>query len=59
MMVIMASLYYFLRNAGESGTLEMKNAINQVGEVYLPIGAKRSTIGKIQIKNIFFDLTFH
>ncbi len=50
MMLIMASLFYFLRNAGESGTLEMKNALNQVGEVYLPIGAKRSTIGKIQIK---------
>mgnify|MGYP000745772747 CR=1 FL=1 len=50
MMALMAALFYFLRNSGESGTLKMKNAVGVVCEVYLPIGAKRSTIGKVQIK---------
>ena len=30
--------------------MKIKNAIGVVGEVYLPIGAKRSKMGKIQIK---------
>ena len=34
----------------ESGTLQIKNAIGQVGEVYMTIGANRSEIGKIHIK---------
>lgn len=50
MMILMASLFYFLRNTGESGTLDLKNAVGCIGEVYLPIGAKRATIGKISIK---------
>lgn len=49
MMLAMAGLFYLLRNSGESGTLKMKNAINKVGEVYIPIGANRSSIGKVQI----------
>ncbi len=50
MMLIMASLFYFLRNTGESGNLKIANAVDKIGEVYIPIGAKRSYIGKIQIK---------
>ena len=34
----------------QSGTLKIKNTIGVIGEVYLPIGAKRSKMGKVQIK---------
>jgi hypothetical protein len=34
----------------QSGTLKINNAVGQVGEVYLPIGAKRSKMGKVHIK---------
>ena len=50
MMVIMALLFYAMSKMVESGTLEIKNAINSIGEVYLPIKKERETIGKIQIK---------
>ena len=49
MMTIMASLFYFLGKLNSSGTLIMKNALNQIGEVYLTIGANRSRIGKVHI----------
>ena len=50
MMVITSLLFYWMGKMAESGTLRIKNAIGVVGEVYLPIGANRSEIGKIQIK---------
>lgn len=50
MMLIMASLFYFLRNSGESGNMKIANAVDKIGEVYIPIGANRGSIGKIQIK---------
>tara|TARA_R110002051_G_scaffold281538_1_gene343154 strand:+ start:4604 stop:5182 length:579 start_codon:yes stop_codon:yes gene_type:complete len=49
MMFAMASIFYYLAKLQSSGTLLLKNAINQVGEVYLTIGAKRSSIGKVSI----------
>tara|TARA_R110000868_G_scaffold79232_9_gene225540 strand:- start:1090 stop:1668 length:579 start_codon:yes stop_codon:yes gene_type:complete len=49
MMLAMASLFYYLAKLQSSGTLKLKNAINQVGEVYLTIGANRSKIGKVSI----------
>ncbi|WP_165750036.1 hypothetical protein [Cellulophaga sp. Z1A5H] len=49
MMLAMASLFYYLSKLQSSGTLKLKNAINQVGEVYLTIGANRSFIGKVSI----------
>lgn len=49
MMTIMASLFYYLGKLNSSGSLKMKNALNQVGEVYLTIGANRSRIGKVHI----------
>ena len=49
MMFIMAALFYYLGKLQSSGTLKLKNALNQVGEVYLTIGAKRSKIGKVSI----------
>lgn len=49
MMFVMASLFYYLGKLQSSGTLIMKNALNQVGEVYLTIGGNRSKIGKVSI----------
>lgn len=49
MMVIMASIYYFMSKLSESGTLNIKNSINKQGEVYLYIPAKRSGKGKVNI----------
>ena len=50
MMIATSSLFYFMHRLSESGTLQIKNAIGTIGEVYLPIGANRSRTGKIQIK---------
>ena len=49
MMFIMASLFYYLGKLQSSGTLKLNNALNQVGEVYLTIGANRSSIGKVSV----------
>jgi hypothetical protein len=49
MMFIMALLFLWISKLAESGTLKIENAINNVGEVYLSIGANRSRIGKISI----------
>ncbi|CAH8281366.1 hypothetical protein EV196_101450 [Mariniflexile fucanivorans] len=50
MMTIMAAMFYYMRKLNDSGTLVFKNAIGAVGEVYLTIGANRSSIGKVHIK---------
>ena len=49
MMAAMASIFYYLGKLQSSGTLKLKNALNQIGEVYLTIGNKRSKIGKVSI----------
>lgn len=49
MMTAMAALFYYLAKLQHSGTLKLKNALNQIGEVYLTIGANRSRIGKVSI----------
>lgn len=49
MMLSMAALFYYLSKLQSSGTLRLKNALGQVGEVYLTIGANRSFIGKVSI----------
>lgn len=50
MMVLTSLLFFWMYKLAQSGTLNMKNAIGTVGEVYLPIGANRSKMGKVQIK---------
>lgn len=50
MMVLTSLLFYWMHKLAESGTLKMQNAVGVIGEVYLPIGAERSTLGKVQIK---------
>jgi len=49
MMVIMAALFYFISKLNDSGTLNYKNALDTVGEVYLTIGADRSSMGKVSV----------
>lgn len=49
MMLLMASLFYFFGKLADSGTLNINNAKGAIGEVYLPIMAKRGNIGKVQI----------
>jgi hypothetical protein len=49
MMLIMASLIYYMGKLTEDSTLNLKNSINKVGTVYLRIPAKRNGTGKIQI----------
>ena len=49
MMFTMASLFYYLAKLQSSGTLNLKNAKNQIGEVYLTVGANRSRIGKVSV----------
>ena len=49
MMTAMAALFYYLAKLQSSGTLKLKNALDQIGEVYLTVGANRSSIGKVSI----------
>ncbi|MEM8764751.1 MAG: hypothetical protein AAGD88_13110 [Bacteroidota bacterium] len=49
MMFAMAALFYYLSKLQSSGTLKLKNAMGQIGEVYLTIGANRSSIGKVSV----------
>lgn len=50
MMTIMGAMFFYMKKLNDSGTLNFKNAIDAVGEVYLTVGAKRSSIGKAHIK---------
>ncbi len=50
MMLIMASIYYFMSKLNSSGTLKMKNAIGKIGNVYISIPAKKGGLGKVQVK---------
>ena len=50
MMAIMAALFYYISKLVSSGTLKMDNALHAIGEVYLTVGANRSSIGKVQVK---------
>ena len=49
MMLAMAALFYFMSKLAESGTLEMKNTIGKLGEVYLIIPARGDGMGKVQL----------
>jgi hypothetical protein len=50
MMGIMSALFYYTSKLSHSGTLNIKNAVGQTGEVYLKIPAARSGTGKVLIK---------
>jgi len=48
-MFIVAGIFYSMSKLVESGNMNLRNAINSIGEVYLPIPGNRSGMGKIQI----------
>lgn len=50
MMTIMATIFYFMSNLTDSGTINVKNAIGQTGTVYLIIPAKRGAVGKVNLE---------
>lgn len=50
MMFLTGALFYYMNKLVQSGTLKINKSVGLIGEVYLPIGAKRSSIGKIQLK---------
>jgi len=50
MMILTSLLFFWMHRLTESGTLQIEKAVGLIGEVYLPIGAQRSSIGKVQIK---------
>ena len=50
MMLIMATLFYYMGKLNDSGTLKLENAVDTIGEVYLTVGATRSKIGKVHIR---------
>lgn len=51
MMVIMASIFYFMGKLVESGNVVIEAAIGKTGTVYLVIPASRKAAGKIQIQH--------
>ena len=50
MMTIMAAMFHFMKKLTDSGTLNYKNAIGAIGEVYLTIGENRSRMGKVSVR---------
>lgn len=50
MMTIMAAMFHYMKKLTDSGTLDFKNAIGAIGEVYLTIGENRSKMGKVSVR---------
>ncbi len=50
MMSIMAAMFFYMNKLNDSGTLDFKNSVNAIGEVYLTVGANRSSMGKAHVK---------
>ena len=50
MMLLMTILFYYKGMFKDGGTHILKNATDAIGEVYLPIGARRSKIGKVHVR---------
>lgn len=50
MMAIMAAMFHFMKKLTDSGTLDYKNALGAIGEVYLSIGENRTRMGKVSVR---------
>lgn len=49
MMFVMAGIFYFMSRLTDDGTLKLQNAIGRIGEVYLPVQAKRGAMGQVNV----------
>ncbi len=50
MMAVVAALFYYISKLQDSGgSIKIRNALNQVGNVYIPIKADGGNVGKVQI----------
>lgn len=49
-MFIVAGIFYFMSRLTESGNMDLRNAVNRIGEVYITIPGNREGSGKIQLK---------
>jgi hypothetical protein len=47
--IIISALFYFISRFADSGTLDIRNALGQIGNVYIPIKASGGNIGKISV----------
>jgi len=50
MMVLMATLFYYISKLHQSGTMIIERAVGQTGEVYLRIPPNREGHGKVQLE---------
>jgi membrane protein implicated in regulation of membrane protease activity len=50
MMVIMATIMYYMAKLAENGSLDLNNAKGKTGTVYLPVPGNRKGQGQIQVK---------
>jgi glucan phosphoethanolaminetransferase (alkaline phosphatase superfamily) len=48
-MLIISTLFYFISRLADSGNIDIRNALNQIGRVYLPIKANAGNVGRIQV----------
>lgn len=48
-MLVVSALFYFISKLADSGNIDIRNALNQIGNVYIPIKANAENIGKIQL----------
>ena len=48
-MLIISTLFYFISRLTDSGNLDIRNALNKIGKVYLPVKANSGNVGRIQI----------
>lgn len=49
LMFAVAAMYYLINRLAESGNINLNNAVNASGRVYLPIPAQRGGTGQVQI----------
>jgi membrane protein implicated in regulation of membrane protease activity len=49
MMTGVSALLYYITKLQYSGTMDLKNAIGQTGDVYITIPANKTAIGKVQV----------
>ncbi|HYG04049.1 MAG TPA: hypothetical protein VD927_16500 [Chryseosolibacter sp.] len=49
MMLIMASIAYFLSKATADGSMKIERAVGHVGQVYLTVPKSRTNLGKVQV----------